>query len=102
VKPAQMRKTRSASLSEEAPPLVPEQVKMARAALGLTLEALSAIAKVHRNTISNFETGKSDADPETLARIRRGLEKKGVAFTNGDEPGVKLKRRRSKTARTSQ
>jgi len=69
---------------------------MARAALNWSLEDLAKAADVHRNTISNFETGKYAGDAETLTKIRAALEKAGVVFTNGGEPGVKLKKKKSR------
>ena len=64
---------------------------MARAALNWSLQQLAEVAGVHRNTISNFETGKYAGDPQTLSAIRAALEANGVEFTNGNEPGVRLK-----------
>jgi hypothetical protein len=37
-----------------------------------------------------IERGKSHGKPETLAAIRKALEKAGVQFTNGKHPGVRL------------
>ena len=65
---------------------------MARAALNLSLAQLAKAAGVHRNTISNFETGKFAGDPETLEKLQHALEAGGVEFTNGNEPGVKLRK----------
>ena len=48
-------------------------------------------AKVHFNTVHAIERGKSSGKPETLAAIRKALEKAGVKFTNGKRPGVTLK-----------
>ena len=48
-------------------------------------------AKVHFNTVHAIERGKSNRTPETLAAIRKALEKAGVRFTNGSWPGVRLK-----------
>ena len=67
---------------------------MARAALDLSLSDLAKAAGVHRNTISNFETGKYAGDPKSLDKIRKALEKAGLEFTNGDSPGVRLKKKR--------
>jgi hypothetical protein len=53
---------------------------------------LSDQSGIHRNTITNFETGRSGGDPETLSKLRRALEAAGVTFINGEEPGVKLRR----------
>ena len=74
--------------------MIPAQVKMARAALDLSLSDLAKTAGVHRNTISNFETGKYGGDPKSLDKMRKALEKAGVEFTNGDAPGVRLKKKR--------
>jgi transcriptional regulator with XRE-family HTH domain len=68
----------------------PAQVRMARAALNWSLSDLAKAAGVHRNTVSNFETGKFAGDPEKLAAMRRALESAGVEFTNGAQPGVRL------------
>jgi transcriptional regulator with XRE-family HTH domain len=57
-----------------------------------SLDDLAKAAGVHRNTVSNFETGKYAADPATLLKMQRALEKAGVEFTNGDAPGVRLKK----------
>ena len=69
----------------------PAQVRMARAALNWSLHQLAEAAGVHRNTISNFETGKYAGDPATLASIRGALKSAGIEFTNGDQPGVQLR-----------
>jgi transcriptional regulator with XRE-family HTH domain len=70
----------------------PAQVRMARAALNWSLAELAQAAGVHRNTVSNFERGKYSGDPEKLAAIQHALEKAGIEFTNGEEPGVKMRR----------
>jgi transcriptional regulator with XRE-family HTH domain len=69
---------------------------MARGALNWSLQQLAEAAGVHRNTISNFETGKYAGDPEKLAAIQRALEAAGVEFTNGAQPGVRLRKSRPK------
>jgi transcriptional regulator with XRE-family HTH domain len=51
---------------------------------------LAERAGVHRNTVTNVETGKYAGDPETLTAILDAFEKAGVEFTNGDQPGVRL------------
>jgi len=43
--------------------------------------------------ISKIETGAYAGAPATLGAIRRTLEYAGVEFTNGDAPGVKLRKR---------
>jgi transcriptional regulator with XRE-family HTH domain len=66
---------------------------MARAALNWSLQRLSEVAGVHRNTISNFETGRYAGEPATLEAIRIALEAAGVEFTNGEQPGVRMRSR---------
>jgi transcriptional regulator with XRE-family HTH domain len=74
----------------------PAQVRMARAALNWSLADLSKAAGVHRNTISNFETGRYGGSEEALAAIERALESAGVEFIpeNGGGAGVRLKKSR--------
>ena len=75
-----------------------EQVKMARAALGWSVQALAAKAGVAGNTVSRYENG-TDAYGETLAKLQRALEAGGVDFIDDDEeggPGVRLKKKRAK------
>lgn len=67
---------------------------MARAALNWSLAELAEAAGVHRNTIWNFETDKYGGDPKSLEKMRKALEKAGVEFTNGDAPGVRLKKKK--------
>jgi transcriptional regulator with XRE-family HTH domain len=72
----------------------PAQVRMARAALNWSLADLAEAAGVHRNTISNFETGRFGGSEQVLTAIRRALESAGVIFVeeNGDGPGVRLRK----------
>ena len=66
------------------------QCKMARAALGLGVRELAELAAVSQDTVSRLERGE-ELMPRTLEAVQRALEAAGVEFTNGDEPGVKLK-----------
>lgn len=72
----------------------PAQVRMARAALNWSLQQLADASGVHRNTISNFETGRYGGSEEALNAIRTALESAGVIFVqeNGEGPGVRLKK----------
>jgi hypothetical protein len=45
-------------------------------------------------TVRDFENGKSRPRRASLAAIQRAFEDAGVVFTNGDEPGVKLRKAR--------
>ncbi len=64
---------------------------MARAATGLGLRELAAAAGVSLQTVTRLEAGET-LRPATLAAIRAALEAAGVEFTNGGEPGVKLRK----------
>jgi len=67
------------------------QIRAARGFLDWTTRDLGKKAKVHFNTIHAIERGKSIAKPETLAAIRKTLEKAGVQFINGKHPGVRMR-----------
>jgi transcriptional regulator with XRE-family HTH domain len=64
---------------------------MARAALGLGVRELAELAKVSPDTIARLERGEALRD-RTVEDIKRALEAAGVEFTNGDQPGVKLRK----------
>jgi transcriptional regulator with XRE-family HTH domain len=70
------------------------QMRAARGLLNWSVRELSDHAQVHRNTITNFETGRSGGDPETILRLCSALEAAGVIFVdeNGDGPGVRLRK----------
>ena len=65
------------------------RIRAARGLLNWTVRDLAERAGVHRNTVSNIETGAYAGAPETLEAIRRAFEKAGVEFTNGKRPGVR-------------
>lgn len=80
--------------AQEAPLVKAAQVRMARAGLDWSLEDLAQASGVHRNTISNFERGIYEGEPNSLAKIRKALEKAGIEFTDGDGLGVRLRVKR--------
>lgn len=65
---------------------------MARAALQLAVRDLAGLAGVSTMTVTRFENGHSGGQAATLRKIQIALEKAGVEFTNGDMPGVRLRR----------
>ena len=67
---------------------------MARALLNWSLDDLAEVSGVHRNTISNFETGKYGGAPEKLAAIKNALERAGAIFVHEDEEGSGVRLRR--------
>jgi DNA-binding XRE family transcriptional regulator len=71
----------------------PSQIRGARAMLGLTQADLAAKAGISKTALIAIETATSDPKASTLSSIQRALEATGVEFTNGDQPGVRLKKR---------
>ena len=74
------------------------QVRMARAALNWTVRDLADATQLHRNTITNVETGKYVGDAATLSAIEGVLKRAGIEFIdeNGGGPGVRLRKRQPK------
>ena len=68
------------------------QIRQARKLLGWSANELARrtsmqTSRVHRSECVN---GELPITTQHAAVIRQALEKAGVEFTNGDEPGVKL------------
>jgi transcriptional regulator with XRE-family HTH domain len=72
---------------------------MARAALNWTVRDLAKATGLHRNTITNIETGRYAGDLATLKTIAAVLKRAGIEFIdeNGGGPGVRLKRHEKKS-----
>lgn len=82
------------STLKEGKTLTPEQCRAARALLGWSQSDLGEKASVARKTLADFEGGKKKRPyARTLADVRAALEAAGVEFTNGDAPGVRIKKR---------
>lgn len=75
----------------------PQQIRGARAMLGLTQANLAESAGISTTALNNIERGSADPKVSTLAAIQRALEAAGVEFIpeNGGGPGVRLKKRSS-------
>jgi transcriptional regulator with XRE-family HTH domain len=71
--------------------MIAVQCKMARVALGMGIRAVAAAAKVSPDTVSRLERGE-ELRERTVDAIRSALEAAGVEFTNGDQPGVRLRK----------
>jgi DNA-binding XRE family transcriptional regulator len=69
------------------------QLKMARAALGLTVRDAATLGNVSHDTIVRIEKGET-VKPSTIDAIRSALEEAGVEFIaeNGGGAGVRLKK----------
>ena len=78
------------------PKMLPVQIKMARAALGIGVRDLAALSGITANTISRIENG-ADAKQSTIASIQSALESQGIEFipanassTSGG-PGIRIR-----------
>ena len=71
------------------------QIRMARACLRWTAKDLAEKSGVSWATIQRMEStdGVPPATTPNLEAVQRALEAAGVEFTNGDAPGVRLKKR---------
>ncbi|SDR49538.1 Helix-turn-helix domain-containing protein [Rhizobiales bacterium GAS113] len=70
--------------------MIDSQARMARAALKMSVRDLAAAAGVSPNTITRIEAGLP-SNSSTVSAVRRALEAAGVEFTNGGQPGVRLR-----------
>ena len=72
--------------------VISAQIRAARGLLNWSVRDLSERSGIHRNTITNFETGNSGGDVRTMGRLVAALEAGGVIFLpeNGEGPGVRL------------
>ena len=72
------------------------QCRAARALIVMDQATLAKAASVSRNVIIDFEKDRRMPMKNNLAAIQHALEKAGVVFTHGDEPGVKLKKKKAR------
>ncbi len=73
--------------------ITPEQIRGARAMLGLTQAELAKLAGLSTTGLNNIEKGSADPKASTLRAIQAALEQAGIQFIaeNGGGPGVRLK-----------
>ena len=71
------------------------QIRMARGYLRLSVREFADVSGVSAATIKRMEEvdGVPKAMADNLAKVQRAFEEAGVEFTNGGEPGVKLRRK---------
>ena len=70
------------------------QVKAARTLVGWSQLDLANHSSLSQPTIARLESaeGRLAGRRETIRKIRAALESAGVEFTNGDQPGVRLRK----------
>ena len=73
--------------------ITPEQCRAARALLAWTQADAARAAHVNSQTVRDFEQGKKRPQDSTLTVLKQAFEARGVEFTNGDAPGVRLHKR---------
>jgi len=71
-----------------------EQLRAARAWLGLSQDKVAKISKVASKTIKNFERGASLPYERTLRDIQKALEKLGIEFVFDEGEGIGIRIRR--------
>lgn len=72
----------------------PAQIRMARAAIGVSVKVLAERSGVAESTIHRFEAERGGMQTATLGRLQSSLEDAGVIFLPADAtggPGVRLK-----------
>src|SRR4051794_40913678 len=74
--------------------ITPALCRAARGLLDMNQVDLAAAAMVSKNVIVAFEKGRTNPTRNTLAAIQRVLEEAGVEFTNGDAPGLRLRKKK--------
>lgn len=72
--------------------MTPAQCRAARGLLNWTQGQLAQAASVSAVTVRNFENEKSSPQRATLAVMRAALEAAGVDLTNGEKPGVRMRK----------
>ena len=74
--------------------LAGRQIAAARVLAGLSQETLATGANISVPTLRRMEAsvGQARGYANNVAAVRRALEAAGVEFTNGDQPGVRLKK----------
>ena len=74
--------------------ITPAQCRAARALLDYDQAALASKASLGLSTVVDFERERRAVSVKAKDAIRAALEAAGVEFTNGEEPGVKLRKGR--------
>lgn len=71
------------------------QIAAARTLLGMTQPQLSTQANISAGTLKRMEASEGEVVgmANNVAAVVSALEKAGVEFMNGGEPGVKLRKR---------
>ena len=66
--------------------MTPEQMRMARAALGITVRDIESRTGVNKNTVSRYEAGR-DILSSSLQKIEKLFRDEGIIFVEEDASG---------------
>jgi transcriptional regulator with XRE-family HTH domain len=78
-------------MSTEKARIFGRQLKAARGLLTLSQSELAESVGLTRPHLAKIEAGKVLPHSGTATKLREAIEARGVEFTNGDNPGVRLK-----------
>jgi transcriptional regulator with XRE-family HTH domain len=70
----------------------PAQCRAARALLDWTQPKLAEAAGLGLSTVVDFERVRRAVSVDAIETMRGALAAAGIEFTNGDQPGVRLKK----------
>jgi transcriptional regulator with XRE-family HTH domain len=70
----------------------PAQCRAARGLLDWTQTKLADAAGIAPSTVLRFEQIRMAVSAQKVQAMQRALEAAGIEFTNGNEPGVKLRK----------
>jgi transcriptional regulator with XRE-family HTH domain len=71
--------------------MTPSQCRAARALLDWIQSELAKAAGLGVSTVIDFERERRQVSDEAINAMRVALERKGVEFTNGKRPGVRMR-----------
>ncbi len=71
-------------------PLTARHVMGARGFLKMSQEELAAASGVNARTIRDFENGNHQLRDKNQEAILEAFALRGIEFTNGDNPGIRL------------
>jgi transcriptional regulator with XRE-family HTH domain len=69
-----------------------EQCRAARGFLNWSQAVLAARAGIDRSTVKDFESGRHIPNRVSMTAIIGAFEMAGIEFTNGDRPGLRMRR----------
>jgi len=72
----------------------PAQCRGARAMLKMSQQELAEASAVSPRAIADFEAAKRKMTKANVAALQRALEAAGAEFTDGDQPGVRLAKKK--------